>query len=79
MDMLKKIFPLAFQAKKDVVALVINVLIHIVVNFIAGLIIGLLGVLPLVGTVFGLIGSVLGLYFTVSLVLSFLDFFKVLK
>jgi hypothetical protein len=79
MDMLKKLFPLAFGAKKDIVALVINILIHIVVDAVLGIVISLLAGLPLVGFVFGLIGSVLGLYFLVSLILSILHFLKIVK
>ena len=79
MDMLKKLFPLAVGAKKDIVALVINILIHIVVDAVLGIVISLLAGLPLVGFVFGLIGSVLGLYFLVSLILSILHFLKIVK
>jgi hypothetical protein len=79
MDMLKKLFPLAFGAKQDIVALVINILIHIVVDAVLGIVISLLAGLPLVGFVFGLIGSVLGLYFLVSLILSILHFLKIVK
>jgi hypothetical protein len=77
--MLKKIFPLAFGEKKDILGLIVNILIHVVVNVIAGFVIGVLGFLPLIGWVFGLLGSVLGIYFTVSLVISFLHFFKILN
>ena len=42
-------------------------------------IIGILGHLPLIGWIAGIIGGLLGLYFTVSIVLAVLDFLKVLK
>ena len=42
MDMLKKYFPLSFREKKDIVALVINIIIYLVVGVIAGFVIGLL-------------------------------------
>lgn len=79
MEMLKKIFPYAFAQKKDVAALVINILVHIVVGFVIGLVIGLLDFIPVVGTLLGIVGKVVELYLTVSLVLSILDYFKVLK
>ena len=79
MEMLKKYFPLAFAAKKDVVALVINILIHIVADIVAGVAIGLLSALPLVGALISILGGVIDLYFTVSLVLSILDYLKILK
>ena len=79
MEMLKKYFPLAFAAKKEVVALVINILIHIVADTVAGIAIGLLSGIPLVGALISILGGVIGLYFTVSLVLSILDYLKILK
>lgn len=79
MDMLKKFFPLAFKPKKDIAALVINIIIHLVVDAIAGVLIGILANIPLVGIIVGAAGGLVGLYFTISLVLSVLDYFKVLK
>lgn len=79
MDMLKKFFPLAFKPKKDIVALIINIIIHIVVDAVVGVVIGLLAELPLVGAIVAACGSLIGLYFTISLVLSILHYLKVLK
>ena len=42
MELLRKFFPFSFVEKKDVTALVINVLIHVVVGFVVGLVFGLL-------------------------------------
>lgn len=72
MATLKKIFPLAFKAKKDIGALIVNILIHVIADVVAGLIIGLLPILSI-------LGGVIGLYFTVSVILSILDYLKVLK
>ena len=79
MEMLKKIFPYAFAAKKDVTALVINILVHIVVGFVIGLVIGLLDFIPVVGLLLDIVGKIVELYLLGSLVLSLLDYFKVLK
>ena len=79
MDMLKKFFPLAFKPKKDIAALVINIIIHLVVDAVAGVLIGILANIPLVGIIVGAADGLVGLYFTISLVLSVLDYFKVLK
>jgi hypothetical protein len=79
MGMFKPFFPLAFVPKKDVIALVINIVMHIIADAIAGLVIAGLGGLPLIGWAFSLVGSVIGLYFLVSLVLSILDYFNILK
>lgn len=79
MDTLKKLFPLSFGNKKDIGALIINILIHLVADLVAGLVIGLLSGLPLIGWLFGLVGSLIGLYFTVGIILSILDYLKILK
>lgn len=79
MDMLKKYFPLAFKPKKDIAALVINIIIHLVVDAVAGVLIGILANIPLIGVIVSAVGGLVGLYFTISLVLSILDYFKVLK
>ena len=79
MDMLKKYFPLAFTPKSDVVALVINSIIHVVINAVAGVAIALLVAIPLVGIIVSAVGGLVGLYFLISLVLSILDYLKILK
>jgi hypothetical protein len=79
MDTLKKLFPLSFGNKKDIGALIINILIHLVADIVAGLVIGLLSGLPLIGWLFGLVGSLVGLYFTVGIILSILNYLKILK
>ena len=72
MDTLKKIFPLSFKEKNSIGALVVNILIHLVADLVAGLIIGLVPIL-------GLLGGIVGLYFTVGIILSILDYLKILK
>lgn len=79
MNMLKKFFPLAFAEKKDITALVINIIIHIAIDAVAGVIIGLLAAIPLVGIIISAVGGLVGLYFLISLVLSILDYLKILK
>lgn len=79
MDMLKKFFPLAFAAKKDITALVINIIIHVVIDAVAAVAIGILAKVPLVGIIVSAVGGLVGLYFLISLVLSILDYFKILK
>ncbi len=78
MDMLKKVFPIAFKAKelKDfITALVIFVLVDVV----CGVVIGLLASIPVIGIIFSLIGSIIGLYALVGIVLSILVFVKVIE
>ncbi|MBO5952840.1 MAG: hypothetical protein J6Q53_01735 [Oscillospiraceae bacterium] len=79
MDTLKKIFPLSFKNTDSVANLVIGILIYLVGDIIAGAIIGLLAKLPLIGIVFGLIGSLVGLYCLAGIVILVLVYLKVLK
>ena len=72
MATLKKLFPLSFKAKNGIGGLIVNIIIHLVFDLIAGLIIGLIPIL-------GILGGLIGLYFTVGIVLSVLDYLKVIK
>ena len=72
MDMLKKIFPYSFGAK-DITGLVIKIIVYVVASAVLGFVIGLI---PFVG---GLVGSLIGLYSTVGIVLVILDYLKILK
>ncbi len=79
MDLLKKIFFYAFKEKKDVSALVVSVVIQVLVTAVLGIALGFLGGVPFVGFLFGLVGGLIDLYGTASVVLTFLDYFKVIK
>ena len=72
MATLKKLFPLSFKAKNGIGALIVNILIHVLADAVAGIIIALLPIL-------GILGGLIGLYFTVGIVLSVLDYLKVIK
>jgi uncharacterized membrane protein len=79
MDILKKIFPLSWAYTKDVANLIIGILIYIVGGAIAGAVIGFLSAIPVIGLVFGLVGSLIGIYSLAGIVLQILVFTKVLK
>ena len=72
MDTLKKLFPLSFKPKKDLGALIVNILLHILGDAVAGVIIAIIPIL-------GILGGLIGLYVTVGIVLSILDYLKILK
>lgn len=78
MDTLKKFFPHAFKAT-EVKAFIISLVIYALIDIICGVVIGLLAAIPLVGILFSLLGSVIGLYAFVGIVLSILVFVKVVK
>ena len=79
MDMLKKFFPISFKYADTGANLIIGILIYLVGGAIAGTIIGWLSAIPLVGFVFGLVGSLLGIYSFAGIVIEVLLFAKVLK
>lgn len=79
METLKKFFPFSFKEKKDVTALVINIIIYVVVGAIAGALIGLLYNVPVLGAILSVVGSLISVYTTAGIVLSVLHYVKVLK
>lgn len=78
MDLLKKIFPFSFKAT-ELVAFIVSLVIYVIVDVLCGLVIGLLAKLPIIGFVFAALGSLVGLYALVGIVLSILVFVKVMK
>ena len=78
MDMLKTFFPHAFKAT-ELKAFIISLVIYVLIDVVCGVIIGLLAQIPVLGVIFSLLGSVIGLYALVGIVLSILVFVKVIK
>ena len=79
MDLLKKLFPISFKFVDSVANLIIGILIYIIGEAVAGVVIGLLASIPLIGILFGLVGSLVGIYCFAGIVIELLVFFKVLK
>lgn len=79
MDKLVKFFPYSFKEKKDVAALVINILVHIIVGFAVGVVGSLLGFIPFVGFIVSVLVGAIDLYLLTGIVLSVLDYLKVLE
>lgn len=78
MEILKKLFPLSFQAQ-DMAQLIIYCLIYIVAGAVLGFVIGLLSKIPVLGLIFTLIASLVGIYIAAGLTILFLYYFKILK
>lgn len=78
MDLIKKIFPFSFGAK-DVTGLIVSIVIHLVGIIVMSLLGGLLGNIPVIGLLLGIVGWVVGLYCTVGIILAVLVFLKVIK
>lgn len=78
MDMVKKFFPNAFKAK-ELSTFIVALVIYVLIDVVCGFAIGLLAKIPVLGIIFSLLGSIVGLYALVGIVLSILVFVKVLK
>lgn len=78
MDFIKKTFPQAMKAH-DLKGLLVAILIYAIVNFVGGIVLNLLGAIPLVGFVFGLVGWVLSIYCAVGIIVAILVFFNIVK
>ena len=78
MDILKKVFPHAFKST-DTQPFIISLVIYLLVSIVCGAVIGLLSKIPLIGIIFSILGSVVGLYALVGIILSILVFVKVIK
>ncbi len=78
MDMLKKIFPFSFKAT-ELVAFIISLVIYVVLDAVCAVVIGFLASIPIIGIIFSILGSVIGLYGLIGIILSILVFVKVIK
>ena len=78
LDILKKFFPSAFKAL-DVKPLIIALIVYVLIDIVCGFVIGLLAKIAIIGIIFSLLGSIIGLYALVGIVLSILVFLKVIK
>ena len=78
MDMLKKFYPNAFKAT-ELKAFIIALVIYVLIDVVCGCVIGFLAKIPLIGIIFSILGTVIGLYALIGVILSVLVFVKVLK
>ncbi len=79
MDTLKKLFPISFKYTDSIANLIIGILIYVVGGAVAGAVVGFLSSIPVLGFVFGIVGSVLGIYVTAGIVIQVLVYAKILK
>lgn len=79
MDILKKLWPFSFVQKKDVTALVVNIIIHVIGFILIGVICWLIGFIPVIGGIAAwAIGSIVELYLLAGLIFSILNYCKIL-
>ena len=75
MDMLKLIWPTPFKIEKgNVVSLIIQLVIFLVICAVIGWVIALLAGIPILGIIFGLVGTLMEIYGLVGIVLCVLQF-----
>ncbi len=78
MDMLKKFFPYSFKVE-ELKSFIIALIIYVLIDVVCGFVIGLLAKIPLIGIIFSLVGTIIGLYAFVGIILAILAFLKVIK
>jgi hypothetical protein len=87
MDIVKKIFPLSWKFTNSVGSFVAGIIIYLLAGTIFGLVAGLAGILvgwiPVIGAILkwalGVVGSLIGVYSLVGLILLILVYCKVIK
>lgn len=78
MDMLKKFFPFSFKSQ-GLVNFIITLIVYLVIEAVLGWAIAVLAKIPVVGIICGLLGSLLGIYVLIGVVLAILNFLKIVK
>ena len=75
MDFLRKVWPTPFKIEKgNIASFLIQLIIFLVIVAVVGWLIALLSALPIIGIIFGLVGSLIGVYNIVGIVLCVLKF-----
>lgn len=79
MDFLKKLWPTPFKIEKgNVASFIVQLIIFILVTAVMGVLIGVLSAIPIVGVIFAILGSLIGLYTLIGVVLCILVFVDVI-
>ncbi len=79
MEQLKKYFPLSFGLE-DIKKLVIAIVIYLVIDLLCGVVCKVLGFIPLLGGIAAwVLGTLVGIYTTLGIVLAVVSFLKVIK
>ena len=75
MDFLKTLWPTPFKIKKgDLASFLIQLIIFLVMTAVAGVVIGFLSSIAVIGVIFSILGSLMGVYSLVGVVLCILVF-----
>lgn len=76
---LKKIFPFSYKVTSDVTTLVVAIAIYIVASAVWGVVTKILGGIPVLGWIIGIVGAVLWVYCIIGIVLSILEYLNAKK
>ena len=79
METLRKFFPYSFQYKKDIGALIVNILLHIVAGIVINFVLALCLIIPVINIIAVLASKLVELYLAIGVILSVLDYLKVIK
>lgn len=80
MNLIKQLWPTPFKIKeKNLGSLIIQLIIFLIVCAVVGWLMAILSGIPIIGIVFGIIGSLMELYSTVGIVLCVLKFLGLVK
>ena len=80
MEFLKNLWPIPFKIKKgNLGSFIWKLIVFIVVTAIVGTLIGLLAGIPIVGIIFSILGSLVGVYNLIGIVLCVLVFIGVIS
>ena len=79
MELIKKLFPMAFTLKADLATVIVDVIIHFFVGFGMIVVGDLMLSLGVFGTVIYVISRIAVVYVILSAILSVLNYFKVIK
>jgi len=78
MEFLQKLWPTPFKIEKgNVTSFVVQLIIFIVLTAVIAVLISLLAAIPIVGIIFSIVGSLMGLYTLIGVVLCVLRFLEV--
>lgn len=75
MDMIKKYFPISTRAN-DITGLIISIIIYLLAPVVLGIVASLLGGIPVIGWLVGIVMTLIDIYCFVGIVLAVLIFLK---
>ena len=80
MDFLRKLWPTPFKIQeKNIVSLIVQLVIFVLIVAVVGWLFSILAGIPIIGVIFGVLGSLIGLYNMIGIILCILKFLGIVK